>query len=166
MEETIRAGRAKYAAGQYKEALHVFTEVRHQHVSRNSCKAATNCVQAISLCPCALEKRKRKREAQELPDTEGANQAVLDVTVECYNPLHLQALSYRAGTFEKIPDIRRAKADAQRMVRIAPNSPEVRISYLEQIFSFLFCLLISYRAIFAQIKSYGLIKTPKPLLNC
>ncbi|PTB39070.1 uncharacterized protein TrAFT101_007096 [Trichoderma asperellum] len=105
MEEAIRAGRAKYAAGQYKEALHVFTE-------------------AISLCPCALEKRKRKREAQELHDTKGADQAVQDATVECYNPLHLQALSYRAGTFEKIPDIRRAKADAQRMVRIAPLSPE------------------------------------------
>ncbi|KAM0483588.1 hypothetical protein ACHAPX_002079 [Trichoderma viride] len=102
MEETIRAGRAKYAAGQYKEALHVFTE-------------------AISLCPCAQEKRKRKREAQELHDTEGADQATLDLTVECYNPLHLQALSYRAGTFEKIPDIRRAKADAQRMGYLRTN---------------------------------------------
>ncbi|KAM0511504.1 hypothetical protein ACHAPE_009756 [Trichoderma viride] len=102
MEETIRAGRAKYAAGQYKEALHVFTE-------------------AISLCPCAQEKRKRKREAQELHDTEGADQAALDLTVECYNPLHLQALSYRAGTFEKIPDIRRAKADAQRMGYLRTN---------------------------------------------
>lgn len=140
MEETIRAGRAKYAAGQYKEALHIFTEVRHQRLARSLCKAATNFFQAISLCPCALEKRKRKREAQELHDTEGADQAALDVTVECYNSLHLQALSYRAGTFEKIPDIRRAKADAQRMVRIAPCSPEVRISQLEQMFTFpLFC---------------------------
>lgn len=127
MEEAIRAGRAKYAAGQYKEALHVFTEVRHQPLARSLCKAITDCFQAISLCPCALEKRKRKREAQELHDTKGADQAVQDATVECYNPLHLQALSYRAGTFEKIPDIRRAKADAQRMVRIAPLSPEVRI---------------------------------------
>lgn len=134
MEETIRAGRAKYAAGQYKEALHVFTEVCHQRLARSLRKSVTNYFQAISLCPCALEKRKRKREAQELHDAEGANQAALDVTVECYNPLHLQALSYRAGTFEKIPDIRRAKADAQRMVRIAPYSPEVRISYLEQFF--------------------------------
>lgn len=128
MEETIRAGRAKYAAGQYKEALHVFTEVRHQRLARSLRKSVTDYFQAISLCPCALEKRKRKREAQELHDTEGSNQTALDVTVECYNPLHLQALSYRAGTFEKIPDIRRAKADAQRMVRIAPYSPEVRIS--------------------------------------
>lgn len=127
MEETIIAGRAKYAAGQYKEALHVFTEVRHQRLARRPCKAVANCFQAISLCPCAAEKRKRKREAQELQDTEGVDQAVLDATVECYNPLHLQALSYRAATFEKIPDIRRAKADAQRMVRIAPLSPEVCI---------------------------------------
>ncbi|KAL7922569.1 hypothetical protein ACQKWADRAFT_291792 [Trichoderma austrokoningii] len=105
MEKAITAGRAKYAAGQYKEALHVFTE-------------------AISLCPCTLEKKKRKREAEELHDADGADQAALDVTVECYNPLHLQALSYRAGTFERIPDIRRAKADAQRIMRIAPCSPE------------------------------------------
>lgn len=35
MEETIRVGRAKYAAGQYKDALHVFTEVRHQRLARS-----------------------------------------------------------------------------------------------------------------------------------
>lgn len=131
-----------------------------------ACKAVTNCFQAISLCPCGLEKRKRKREAEELHDTDGADQAVLDVTVECCNPLHLQALSYRAGTFEKIPDIRRAKADAQRMVRIAPYSPEVCISQLKQIFAFPLVLLTLYRAIFEQIRSYGPIKIQKLLSTC
>lgn len=128
MEQAIKTGRAKYTAGQYKKALHDFTDVC-RHPWPEACAASLTVSQAISLCPCALEKRKRKRkrEAEEPQDTDGADQAVLDLFVECYNPLHLQALSYRAGTFEKIPDVRRAKADAQRMMRIAPCSPEVRI---------------------------------------
>lgn len=52
-------------------------------------------------------------------------------TRECDNPLHIQALNYRAGTFEKIGDLRRALADARRMMDVAPCSPEVCIS-LEQ----------------------------------
>ncbi|KAL7942196.1 hypothetical protein V8C42DRAFT_332815 [Trichoderma barbatum] len=105
MQEAIEAGRAKYVAQRYKQALGSFTD-------------------AIKLCPCEIEKKKRKRSdsvSQELDDNAQANQAA---ALECGNPLHLQALNYRAGTFEKIPDHRRAQADARRMMDVAPCSPE------------------------------------------
>jgi hypothetical protein len=70
-------------------------------------------------------------ENPELPEHTRALLASLTATrarpppLECLNPLHLQALNYRSGTFEKVPDIRRAQADARRMMDIAPRSPEV-----------------------------------------
>lgn len=109
MQEAISDGRAKYVDQSYKLALGSFT-------------------QAIKLCPCEKEKRKRKRSdsvGQELdqnaqPDKEATSLP----TRECDNPLHIQALNYRAGTFEKIGDLRRALADARRMMDVAPCSPE------------------------------------------
>ncbi|RFU74059.1 tetratricopeptide-like helical [Trichoderma arundinaceum] len=106
MEDAIGAGRDKYAAQRYRQALDFFTH-------------------AIKLCPCEIGKRKRKRSdsvSRELDQDAQSNQRL--PTLECDNPLHLQALSYRAGTFEKIPDLRRALADAQRMTAIAPCAPE------------------------------------------
>ncbi|KAL7936916.1 hypothetical protein V8C35DRAFT_294190 [Trichoderma chlorosporum] len=109
MQEAISAGRAKYVAQRYRQALGSFTD-------------------AIKLCPCEIEKRKRKRSdsvGQELEQNAQVNQDATSLpTVECSNPLHLQALNYRAGTFEKIPDLRRALADARRMMDVAPCSPE------------------------------------------
>ncbi|EGR47672.1 uncharacterized protein TRIREDRAFT_108530 [Trichoderma reesei QM6a] len=117
MMEAIAAGRAKYVEQRYKQALASFTE-------------------AIKHCPCEVAKRKRKREEledlenPELPEHTRALLASLTATrarpppLECLNPLHLQALNYRSGTFEKVPDIRRAQADARRMMDIAPRSPE------------------------------------------
>ncbi|KAL7958715.1 hypothetical protein V8C34DRAFT_282074 [Trichoderma compactum] len=109
MQEAISDGRAKYVAQSYKLALGSFT-------------------QAIKLCPCEKERRKRKRSdsvGQELdqnaqPDKEATSLP----TRECDNPLHIQALNYRAGTFEKTTDLRRALADARRMMDVAPCSPE------------------------------------------
>ncbi|UKZ46506.1 hypothetical protein TrVGV298_000711 [Trichoderma virens] len=109
MQEAISAGRAKYVARHYKLALGSFTD-------------------AIKLCPCEVEKRKRKRRdsvGQEFDQNAQANQVATEFpALECGNPLHLQALNYRAGTFEKIPDLRRALADARRMMDVAPCSPE------------------------------------------
>ncbi|KAL7799084.1 hypothetical protein V8C37DRAFT_366504 [Trichoderma ceciliae] len=109
MEEAITAGRARYVAQRYKQALDSFTD-------------------AIKLCPCEMEKKKRKRSAsisQELGETTPSNQSATSLpTLECRNPLHLQALNCRAGTFEKTTDFDRAQADARRMMDIAPCSPE------------------------------------------
>ncbi|KAL7914835.1 hypothetical protein GGI35DRAFT_435384 [Trichoderma velutinum] len=109
MQEAISDGRAKYVAQRYKQALGSFTD-------------------AIKLCPCEIEKKKRKRSSsvgQELDKNAQPSQAATGLpTLECDNPLHIQALNYRAGTFEKIPDLRRALADARRMMDVAPSSPE------------------------------------------
>ncbi|KAH6604649.1 hypothetical protein Trco_006356 [Trichoderma cornu-damae] len=109
MEEAIAAGRAQYVAQNYRQALDLFTD-------------------AIKLCPCEVEKKKRKRGdsvGQGFDENAQENQAATELpTLECDNRLHLQALSYRAGTFEKIPNLRRAQADARRMMDIAPCSPE------------------------------------------
>ncbi|KAL6805816.1 hypothetical protein J3E68DRAFT_389490 [Trichoderma sp. SZMC 28012] len=109
MQEAISDGRAKYVAQRYKQALGSFTD-------------------AIKLCPCEVEKKKRKRSestGQELDqDAQPDQEATSLPTLECGNPLHIQALNYRAGTFEKIPDLRRALADARRMMDVAPCSPE------------------------------------------
>ncbi|KAL7814695.1 hypothetical protein V8C44DRAFT_325896 [Trichoderma aethiopicum] len=117
MMEAIAAGREKYVERRYKQALASFTE-------------------AIKYCPCEVAKRKRKREEledMENPEISEHGRALLKrffaarpkpPPMECLNPLHLQALNYRSGTFEKVPDLPRAKADARRMMDIAPHSPE------------------------------------------
>ncbi|KAL6878739.1 hypothetical protein J3F83DRAFT_254352 [Trichoderma novae-zelandiae] len=109
MMEAIAAGRAKYVDQRYKQALDSFTE-------------------AIKHCPCEVAKRKRKRSEWEDQELSENAQATLIATrpppPECLNPLHLQALNYRAATFERVPDLRRAQADARRMMDIAPRSPE------------------------------------------
>ncbi|UKZ73091.1 hypothetical protein TrVFT333_000732 [Trichoderma virens FT-333] len=71
MQEAISAGRAKYVARHYKLALGSFTD-------------------AIKLCPCEVEKRKRKRRdsvGQEFDQNAQANQVATEFpALECGNP--------------------------------------------------------------------------------
>lgn len=40
--------------------------------------------------------------------------------------LHIQALDYRAATFEDIKELERAQKDAEWMLELAPRLPDVR----------------------------------------
>lgn len=46
----------------------------------------------------------------------------------CDNILHIQALDYRAATFEALEELDRAKKDAEWMLEIAPRCPDVGVS--------------------------------------
>jgi hypothetical protein len=45
---------------------------------------------------------------------------------KCDNKLHIQALDYRAATFEDIKELERAQKDAEWMLELAPRLPDVR----------------------------------------
>lgn len=45
----------------------------------------------------------------------------------CDNPLHLQALDYRAATFEALGALDRSRKDAEWMLEIAPRCPDVSV---------------------------------------
>ena len=44
---------------------------------------------------------------------------------KCDRPLHIQALEYRAATFEAMQELERAKRDAEWILELAPRLPEV-----------------------------------------
>lgn len=46
---------------------------------------------------------------------------------KCDNPKHIQALDYRAATFEAMGELERAKKDAEWMLELAPRFPDVHL---------------------------------------
>lgn len=46
---------------------------------------------------------------------------------KCSRPLHIQALDYRAATFEAMKELERARRDAEWMLELAPQLPDVRL---------------------------------------
>lgn len=46
---------------------------------------------------------------------------------KCDKSAHIQALDYRAATFEQLEELERAKKDAEWMLELAPRLPDVRI---------------------------------------
>jgi F-box/TPR repeat protein Pof3 len=47
---------------------------------------------------------------------------------KCDNMHHIQALDYRAATFEAIGELERARRDAEWILELAPRLPDVRTS--------------------------------------
>lgn len=45
---------------------------------------------------------------------------------KCGNVVHIQALDYRAATFEALQQLERAKKDAEWILELAPRFPDVR----------------------------------------
>ncbi|UNI15833.1 Aminodeoxychorismate lyase [Purpureocillium takamizusanense] len=117
MEVLLRQGTDSYAAKQYAQALKQFTR-------------------AMNLCPCH---RGVKRPRCICKDFEGVaekggsifKEAMYTCVCEagkvfskCANPLHIKALDYRAGIFETMKDLGRAKKDAEWMLELAPRMPD------------------------------------------
>lgn len=44
---------------------------------------------------------------------------------KCDNALHIQALDYRAATFEALKELDRARKDAEWMLELSPRLPDV-----------------------------------------
>jgi F-box/TPR repeat protein Pof3 len=44
---------------------------------------------------------------------------------KCDNLLHIQALDYRAATFEAMNELERARKDAEWILELAPRLPDV-----------------------------------------
>jgi hypothetical protein len=44
---------------------------------------------------------------------------------KCDNKLHVQALDYRAATFEEMKELERAQKDAEWILELAPRLPDV-----------------------------------------
>lgn len=46
---------------------------------------------------------------------------------KCDRALHIQALDYRAATFEALTELDRARRDAEWILELAPRLPDVRL---------------------------------------
>ncbi|KAF4977850.1 hypothetical protein FZEAL_5694 [Fusarium zealandicum] len=116
-EPAISEGRQHYAAKRYKPALEQFTR-------------------AMKLCPCT---RQRKRERCSCKDfekvaSEGGsifNEAMYTCRCpvgktfnKCDNKHHMQALDYRAATWEALGELERARRDAEWILELAPRLPD------------------------------------------
>ncbi|PTD02670.1 hypothetical protein FCULG_00009797 [Fusarium culmorum] len=116
-EAAIAEGRRLYGAQQFKPALKQFTI-------------------AMQLCACNRQGKRPRCSCKnfEKVASEGGsifNEAMYtcECTVrttfnKCDNMLHIQALDYRAATFEDIKELERAQKDAEWMLELAPRLPD------------------------------------------
>ncbi|KAF5673328.1 f-box TPR repeat pof3 [Fusarium heterosporum] len=117
LESAIAEGRRLYGAKQYKPALKHFTK-------------------AMQLCACTRKERRPRCSCKNFEKValEGGsifNEAmytcecmVRKMFNKCENKLHIQALDYRAATFEEIKELERAQKDAEWMLELAPRLPD------------------------------------------
>ncbi|KAF7556227.1 hypothetical protein G7046_g6372 [Stylonectria norvegica] len=116
-ESAIQEGRQYYGAKRFKPALEQFTK-------------------AMKLCPCARGMKRERCSCKnyEKVALEGGsifNEAMYTCTCtvgktfnKCDKPLHIQALDYRAATFEALQELDRARRDAEWMLELAPRLPD------------------------------------------
>ncbi|KAJ6440527.1 tetratricopeptide-like helical [Purpureocillium lavendulum] len=117
MEALIREGREAYAAKQYERALKLFTR-------------------AMNLCPCTRGVKRPRcvcKDFEAVATADGSlfNEAMYTCVCDvgktfnkCDQQLHIKALDYRAGTFEAMKELGRAKKDAEWMLELAPRMPD------------------------------------------
>ncbi|CAF3568598.1 unnamed protein product [Fusarium graminearum] len=97
-EAAIAEGRRLYGAQQFKPALKQFTIAMQLLASEGG--SIFN--EAMYTCECTVRTTFNK----------------------CDNMLHIQALDYRAATFEDIKELERAQKDAEWMLELAPRLPD------------------------------------------
>ncbi|KAH7149550.1 hypothetical protein B0J13DRAFT_621398 [Dactylonectria estremocensis] len=113
-ESTIQEARQHYAEKRFKSALEQFTR-------------------AMKLCPCARGLRRERCTCKNFEKValEGGsifNEAMYTCKCsvgktfnKCDNALHIQALDYRAATFEALQELNRAQRDAEWILELAPR---------------------------------------------
>ncbi|EWG40100.1 hypothetical protein FVEG_02642 [Fusarium verticillioides 7600] len=116
-ESAIAEGRQLYGAKQYKLALKQFTK-------------------AMQLCVCARQEKRPRCSCKnfEKVASEGGSIfheamytcacTVRNTFSKCDNKLHIQALDYRAATFEEMKELERAQKDAEWILELAPRLPD------------------------------------------
>lgn len=141
-EAAIAQGRRLYGAKQFKLALKQFTIVCIKHTHTSDINGSNDILQAMQLCACTRQGKRPRCSCKnfEKVASEGGsifNEAMYtcECTVrrtfnKCDNKLHIQALDYRAATFEDIKELERAQKDAEWMLELAPRLPDVRTLFL------------------------------------
>ncbi|KPM43089.1 hypothetical protein AK830_g3459 [Neonectria ditissima] len=114
MESMIQEGRQHYVQKRFRPALEQFTR-------------------AMKLCPCTRGIKRERCTCKNFEKValEGGSifkEAMYNCKCsvgktfnKCDNYLHVQALDYRAATFEAIPDLGRAQKDAEWILELAPR---------------------------------------------
>ncbi|GJN76328.1 hypothetical protein PLICBS_010440 [Purpureocillium lilacinum] len=117
MEARLRGGAESYASKDYTEALKQFTR-------------------AMILCPCTHGVKRPRCICKDFEAVAAKNGSILREALyrcacdvgktfkKCRNPLHIKALDYRAGTFEALKALDRARKDAEWMLELAPRLPD------------------------------------------
>ncbi|KAL6921723.1 hypothetical protein ACHAPO_006982 [Fusarium lateritium] len=116
-EAAIAEGRRLYGAKQFKPALKQFTI-------------------AMQLCACTRQGKRPRCSCKNFEKVASGGGSIFNEAMytcectvrrtfnKCDNKLHIQALDYRAATFEDIKELERAQKDAEWMLELAPRLPD------------------------------------------
>ncbi|RMJ06420.1 hypothetical protein CDV36_013980 [Fusarium kuroshium] len=116
-EEAIAEGRQHYGAKRFKPALEQFTR-------------------AMKLCPCTRQTRRERcscKDYEKVAQEGGSifNEAMYTCKCpvgkmfnKCDNKHHIQAIDYRAATWEALQELDRARRDAEWILELAPRLPD------------------------------------------
>ncbi|VUC20263.1 unnamed protein product [Clonostachys rosea] len=115
-EVLVTEGRRHYAAKRYKPALESFTR-------------------AMNRCSCTNGTRRGRCTCKNFEEVASRNDSIFNEAMKCTceigksfsrcnNSLHIQALSYRAATFEAMSELVRARKDAEWILELAPSLPD------------------------------------------
>ncbi|KOS21686.1 hypothetical protein ESCO_002276 [Escovopsis weberi] len=116
-EAAIEAGRQHYAARRYKPALEQFTR-------------------AMRGCPCSRGMKRERCSCKDFEKVAAEDGSLFKEAMyncrcnvgrtfnKCDKAAHIQALDYRAATFEAVKELDRARRDAEWMLELAPRLPD------------------------------------------
>ncbi|KAL6415073.1 hypothetical protein AUP68_01615 [Ilyonectria robusta] len=155
-ESAIQEARRHYAEKRFKPALEHFTR-------------------AMKLCPCARGMKRERCTCKNFEKValEGGsifNEAMYTCQCsvgktfnKCENLLHIQALDYRAATFEALQELARAQRDAEWILELAPRLLEGylrlgKVARLQKKYEFAWNV---YNAGIEVGKHHGLVANPK-----
>lgn len=91
----------------------------------------------MKLCPCGRKVKRERCSCKNFEKVAGENGDIFKEAMynchcavgktfsKCDRALHIQALDYRAVTFEAIKQLERAKRDAEWILELAPRLPDV-----------------------------------------
>ena len=89
------------------------------------------------LCPCTQGLKRPRCTCKDFEAVAAENGSIFDEAMhtctcgvdktfgKCGNALHIKALDYRAGTFEALKELGRARRDAEWMLELSPRMPDV-----------------------------------------
>jgi F-box/TPR repeat protein Pof3 len=88
-------------------------------------------------CPCTKEMKRERCTCKDYEKAAAEGRSIFNEALhnckcevgktfdQCDNKLHIQALDYRAATFEAMGELDRARRDADWMLELAPRLPDV-----------------------------------------